>query len=215
MLKSRKHVFWEALLVTIVIFLIGLFIGMMVETGNSIKIANLHANSEISLVDSLATTIFTNYDDFSCKTLREKIIDFANRVYQEARMLEKYEDSNTITEGMKILHRKYDLLRTLLWWKSKEVLEKCKNFDLVVYLYDYETEDIEKKALQNVWSKILSDVKSQKEDMVLVPIAADQNITSLDLLTDRFNISRLPAVIINNKEVIYDFKTVEDFKKLF
>ena len=55
MLKSKKHVFWEALLITIVVFLAGLFLGMLIEAANSAKISSLYLQSEISLTDASAT----------------------------------------------------------------------------------------------------------------------------------------------------------------
>ena len=66
-----------------------------------------------------------------------------------------------------------------------------------------------------MWSKILTDLKSDRNDEVLlVPIAADQNITSLNLLMAEYNVDRLPAVVINNDQVLYELEelsTIEDF----
>jgi hypothetical protein len=207
MLKSRKHVFWEALLVTILIFLIGIFFGMLIETGNSNKINNLYLRSEISLTDATAGLKLMENANLSCESLKTNNINFANQIYEEAKLLEKYESSEKLTEGMKLLHKKYDLLRTILWMSNQESLSKCDNYNLIVYLYEYETERIDKKATQKVWSKILLDIKRERDDILLIPIAADQNLTSLNLLIDQYKITEFPAIVINNNEVLY---TVED-----
>ena len=50
-----------------------------------------------------------------------------------------------------------------------------------IYLYEYETEDLIKKATNRVWSKILFDLKQEMKDkIILIPIAADSDLTSLN-----------------------------------
>jgi len=214
MLKSKKHVFWEALLVTILIFLIGIFFGMLIETGNTNEISNLYLSSEISLTDSMATLRLTENFDLDCESLKTNNINFANQIYEEAKLLEKYETSGKLTEGMKLLHKKYDLLRTILWINNQDSLNRCNNYNLIVYLYEYEAEKTEQKATQNVWSKILLDTKQNNDNILLIPIAADQDLTSLNLLIDQYEITQFPALIINNKEIIYELKSAETIKPL-
>lgn len=213
MLKSKKHVFWEALLITVVVFLIGLFVGMMVEAGNSAKISNLYTQSEISLVDGMALVQLSDNQD-NCDLLKEANINFANKVYNEAKLLEDYEESGKLTEGMDLLHQKYDLLRTLLWMANTDSLENCNNYNLIVYLYEYETEDLEKKATQVVWSKILQDVRENNQDILLIPIATDQDLTSLDILLEDYGISQVPALVINNEAKVYELSDANQVEAL-
>jgi len=212
MLKSTKHVFWEALIITIAVFLIGLYFGILLETKNSDKISHFYIKSEINLVDGLA--LAQNMDDFnlSCNSVFENNRALADRVYEEAKLLEVYEESGKLTEGMKQLHVKYDLLRTLIWIGSSKELGKCKDYNLVVYLYAYETDDLAVMANQNVWSKILGDLKKERSDVLLVPIAADQELSSLIAMKERYKIERLPAIVINNKEIIYEVESVDSLK---
>lgn len=209
MLKSKKNVIWEALIVTVAIFLAGLFFGVLMEQGNSAKISNLYLQSEISLADAMATSRLTEDFRFNCNEIRQGNIDFANRIYEEAKLLEKYEESGELTNGMALLHKKYSLLRTLLWTSNQKSLDRCHNYNLVVYLYESQNEDTAVKAKQNVWSKILLDIKMENNNILLLPIAADQNLTSLDLLIGGHGITQLPALIINNDKVLYSLESVE------
>lgn len=209
MLKSKKHVFWEALLITIVIFLAGLFLGMLIEANNSSKISDLYTQSEISLTDASAAARLTEELELDCEVIRRVNIDLANRVYEEAKLLELYEDSGKLTDSMKLLHKKYDLLRTLLWSSNQKSLERCENYNLLVYLYQYGSEDTGIKAAQNVWSKILLEVRSENENILLLPIAANQNLTSLEILTEEYKIEKLPALVINNEQVLYNIENPE------
>ena len=214
MLKSKKNVFWEALIITIAIFVIGLFLGILIETSNSNKINDLYIKSEINLIDGATMLRLSEDSEISCNTLKEGNINFANKIYEEAKLLEKYEASGKLTGGMKLLHKKYDLLRTLVWLSNQKSLERCDNYNLIVYLYDYDTEERDIKAIQNVWSKILLNVKSTNEDLLLIPIAADQNISSLNILLEEYGIISRPAIVINNDKVIYSLESTEELESL-
>lgn len=214
MLKSKKNVFWEALLVTVVIFLGGLFLGMLIEAANSTKISNLYLQSEISLTDAASTANLAEDITLDCKTIKEQNINVANRIYEEAKLLELYEDSGKLTETMQFLHKKYDLLRTLLWTSNEKALERCDNFNMVVYLYDYGSEDTNIKATQNVWSKILLDIREQSFDFMLLPIAANQNLTSMEFLKEKYEIKQLPALVINNEHTLYELDNAREVLEL-
>lgn len=213
-LKSKKHVFWEALIITVVIFLGGLFLGMLIEAANTNEISNLYLQSEISLSDATATSRLIENKNLDCELIKESNIQVANRIYEEAKLLELYEDAGKLTDTMKLLHKKYDLLRALLWTSNQESLERCENYNLIVYLYEYGTEDTSKKALQNVWSKILVDIRTQSYDVLLLPIAANQNLTSVEYTVADYNITQLPALVINNDEVLYELKDANAVLKL-
>ncbi len=214
MLKSKKNVLWEALIVTIVIFLAGLFLGMLIETSNSVEINNLFIQSEISLTDAMTTSRLAEDFDFDCDVIKQSNIDFANRIYEEAKTLEEYEESGKLTESMKLLHKKYDLLRTLLWTSNQKSLDRCENYNLIIYLYEYNSESINEKATQNVWSKILLDAKKQNDNILLLPIAADQNLTSLDLLINEYGVTELPAIVINNEKILYELTNIDQIQTL-
>jgi hypothetical protein len=214
-LNNKKRVFWEALFLTIVVFLFGLLIGIAYELTKTSNINEYYTNSEISLMDVFALNSMISLNSGDCKVLTDANLEFADRIYSEALLLEKYESAGKITKDIEIVHERYDILRTFLWINNIETSQKCKeNYSTVVYLYQYFSKDLVQKAKQNVWSKILSDLK-QKEGskILLIPIAADSNLTSLNSLTSKFNITHYPAVVINEKDVIYDLSSVEELSK--
>lgn len=193
---------------TVAIFVVGLFIGMLIETGNSEKVSQLYLESEISLVDGMGVTFLSDKYNIACDKIKEENIRFANEVYEEAKLLERYEERGDLTDTTEVLHKKYDLLRTLIWMSNEDTVSRCNNYDLVVYIYDYNSEDTDKKAMQNVWSTILGDLKEEREDLLLLPIAGDQNLSSLNVLMDEFEIKELPVVVVNNKWVLYTLEEV-------
>jgi hypothetical protein len=214
MLGNPKNVFWEALLLTIVVFAFGLLLGITLEESRFNTITDYSAKSDISLMDILALNNLVSSGNASCETLTTSNLEFADRIYQEARVLDQYESSGKITNDIKIAHKRYDLMRTLLWINVKETSKKCESdSSSVVYLYQQETQDLVQKATQNVWSKILFDFKQKEGDkIVLIPIAVDGGFVSLNSMIKNYPISSYPVVIINDK-VVSNLESVDQLEK--
>jgi hypothetical protein len=217
MKKNARNVFWQALILTIVVFAAGIFLGISYEGRKLGEINDYYVLSEIFLMDSFALSKLTdviNTGSIDCKVLVDKNIEFADKIYNEAYMLEKYEESGKLSEALKVIHRKYDLLRTLLWINLIDIPYNCKkDISVVIYLYEYETEDLTKKATNKVWEKILFDLKQQVGNkIILIPIAADSDLTSLNLLISKYDISKYPVVIIG-EHVVSQIDSVDDLKK--
>ncbi len=213
-LGNPKNAFWEAFLLAAIVFVFGLLLGVSYEMSRSDKINEYYAISEISLMDAFASNNVIGLGDSNCDILIQANIDFANKIYWEARLLEKYEASGKLTNDLRLAHRKYDVLRTFLWINTAKTLERCEErFSTVVYLYEYEPEDLSKKAIQSVWSKILFDLKQEMGDeIILIPIAVDSDLISLDSLVSRFEIPQYPVLVINDEHVISELSTVEEIK---
>lgn len=215
-LKNKKHVFWQAFFLTLLFFSLGLVLGVYLEQLRSDDINIAFYQSETSLYDSFALSKLMDNSLISCDELTDASVNFADKIYEEAKELERFDRSNKLTDSIKTIHRKYDLLRTLLWMNLIEVKEECGDINTVVYLYLYDVEDIETRSKQVVWGKILQDLKEEKgNEVILIPIAVDQGIISLDYLVNAYDIEDFPAVIFNEEIVLYEHKTVEELKEYF
>lgn len=213
-LNNKKRVFWEALFLTVVVFLFGLLIGIAYEYSKSSDMNEYYVQSEISLMDVFALNSLINSNSEDCSTLTKSNIEFADKIYKEAVILEKYENVGKVTKDMEIIHKRYDVLRTFLWINTIKTSENCeRDYSTVVYLYEYFSKDLAQKARQNVWSKILSDLKEKEgSNILLIPIAADSNLTSLDTLISKFNITEYPVVIIDEEHVIRELSSVGELE---
>lgn len=210
--ENSKNAFWMALIVTAAVFVLGLTLGFILENSRTQQVEEFYAQSEVSLIDSVALTKFLEVNSKNCEQLSLTQKEFADRIYKEALVLEQYESAGKITEQLKLAHKKYDLMRTILWMNILETENNncSKKTDTIVYLYEYETEDLNKKASQSVWSRVLFELKQDKESkLLLIPIASDSNLSSLDLMLKKFNVSELPALVINNKDVVYELSSSE------
>ncbi len=216
-LESNKRVFWEALLLTLVVFVLGLLIGISFESGKVNQVKDYYSYSEANLMDSLAIGSLLDLNKGTCEDFTKANFDFADRIYGEAITLEKYESAGKLTQSLQLEHRKYDLLRTFLWINDMKTWKLCTpDYHSVIYLYEYQPMDLTKRAVQSTWSKVLQDLKNAKGSKVLlVPIAVDTNVTSLDIMIEQFNITKYPALVIDNKDVIYNLTSAGDLEKYF
>src|SRR3989338_5217056 len=132
MMENKKHVFWQAFFLTTLFFLIGFVFGIYLEQMRSDDLSATFYQSETSLYDSLALGRLIGDNSTSCAELRKTNIDFADKIYNEARELEKYDEKNKLTDSIKSVHRKYDLLGTLLWMNVIELKKRC---GIILFLY--------------------------------------------------------------------------------
>ncbi len=212
-LQSKKHVFWQALFVTILVFSLGIVIGIYFEQMRVDESNILFYESEIALFDAFALSKLPEAGNFSCDNLVGANLKFADRIYNEARVLEKYDESSKITQSLKSIHRKYDLLRTILWMNVIDVEGEC-NIDSVVYFYVYDTEDIGVKSEQVVFSRVLRDLKEDKGgELILIPIAVDSEISSLDYLLDVYGVDEFPSILVNEEHLITNISSKEEIEK--
>jgi len=203
---GKKYVFLQALFLTIVMFLIGMYVGIVFEKNQYDEMEGYYTKSEISLIDIVALNNLVINNNVSCDVLKEASFNYADRIYEEATLLESYEKSGKISEQMVDVHKKYDLLRTILWMNVIKTRERCEEgFNSVVYLYNYSVKDLTLKAEQSIWSKVLYELKKNNpNEIILIPIAIDSSFVSLESLKSEWNITSYPVVIINEKTLFYE-----------
>lgn len=210
---NPKHAFWQALVSAILIFGIGLLIGAFIEDSRSRDIEQTLINSEINSLDQQLIQQINNNFDIDCRIAEKNLVEFADNIYNEARLLEKYDSSSELTNTLKILHRKYDLLRTMLWIQSINLKKACNSeFHTLVYIYQYNNPAINTASTQTAFSRLLTDIKEKYgNEVILIPIAGDLNLTSLDLIKESYSISSYPVIILDERELIND---IEELSKI-
>ncbi len=219
MFNSQKHAFWEALLATIFIFGIGILFGIVLENWRTSKISDLYQKSEVDLLDIKVQNEIYSEGKFNCDTAAQSNLELADRIYEEARLLENYENARRLTNDLIVQHKKYDLLREMLFLNSIKIKEKCKlPYDNVVYFYlpGYEEVSLDITAKQRVFSKLLEELKQKKGNSVfLIPIAVNQDISSINIILDTYNISKqdLPLILINEKTKTTSIQNIEDLEQ--
>ena len=212
MVNNQKYFFLYALIITLVVFNLGIFMGYMLESSRINKINQMYIGAEIELLDQRIHQDALNLIDFECNSLIKENIKFGDKIFEEALVIERYEKANRINQEILVQHKKYDLLRTLFWLNSIEIKNKCdSDYHNLVYIYQYNEPSISQKAKQKFFSNLLLEIKDKKGNSVmLIPIAGDNNITSINLILDKYNITEFPVILIDEKTIITDVESVED-----
>ncbi len=211
---GNKHSFWQALLMALLIFWTGIILGIFFEDSRADRLKSYYLDSETDIFDlNIQAQMFSGNGN-SCDKIMEQNVFFADKIYEEAKKLEKYDASTKITSEVFKLHRRYDLLRAMLW--KNIISSNCsERFNVIVYLYQYDEPSMDLEARQITFSKVLLDFKKKyKDKVILIPIAHDTGIKSLDLLRDNYGLDELPVVFINQKHKITDLVTVTELEEL-
>jgi hypothetical protein len=216
-MANQKLAFLYGLIFAVIIFVIGLFIGFTIENTRNNYAYQTYVKSETNLNDiKLQNEILTSFDIKNCKGAEKNNIDFGNKIYEEARVLENYEKSNEISDTIKFEHKKFDLLRAVFWINSINIKQKCNSTYVdVVYIYDYNQPSLSQKAEQDVISNTLLELRQQYgNDIILIPLSGDNDLTSIETLKSYYNITSLPSVLINEKIKVEHALTIEQMRDI-
>jgi hypothetical protein len=211
-LSNNKHVFWEALVIAVFIFGVGILLGFFIENNRSSQIASMFLTSQTNLLDIQVQTQILNSGNLNCVQAVKRNIEFGDQIYQDAKTLKNYEDASRLSDTLKEQHKQYDTLRTLFWLNSIKIRDLCGNkFHIIVYLYNYLPSTAEEKTKQAVFSDFLNNLKQEKgNSIMLIPIARNLNISSLDTLQENYGINQTTILIDESTKII----TVENLKDI-
>lgn len=211
-MKNQKLNFLYALIVTILVFNLGLFLGYTLESSRIAEIHDWSFQTEMNTLDQRLQSQALDLLDLDCDLLIQNNIDFANEIYGQALVIDRYEKASRINEDIKEEHKRLDLLRSLMWMNSIEIKTKCgATYHNVVYFYQYNEPTLEQKAEQRFYSNLLGEIKNEYgNEVLLVPVAGDNNLPSVNLLVNKFNITKFPSILVDEKHLITNVESSED-----
>jgi hypothetical protein len=213
---NQKYTFLWALIVTFVIFNIGIFFGYQLEKSRSNTINTLYAETDLNILDQRIQTDAFDSLGLNCSLAVAENIKFADKIYADALKIQKYENANQLTATVELQHKKYDLLRTLFWLNSINIKKKCNSdYHNVVYLYKYNNPTLEQVAKQRTFSNLLEELKNEKGDKImLIPMAGDNNLSSVNLLLDKYGVKQeeLPVILIDERTKIVNLNNKSEIE---
>ena len=210
-----KHAFWQALIFTLIVFSLGLIFGFFLEVVQSDNIFSRLVDSEINILDEQLRQRILTDANVSCALAKESLFSFADEIYDEAIELEEADGTGRLGD-LTILHKRYDLLRTLLWIDAENMKKRCdSDFHIITYLYLYNNEDIDVSSQQNYFSNLLLDFKIEyPKEVVLIPIAVDTNVESLEVLVKSRDIDNFPVIVVDGSEVVSSLLSLDELEDL-
>jgi hypothetical protein len=213
---NSKNAFWQALVFTLIIFVLGLTLGFFFEVTRASYARDIVSNSEISLLDEQLRDRAVTDLNISCSTAIPNLFRFADQIYGEAQQLESKEASTHFSSELAPVHRRYDLLRTMLWLEGVTLKDRCGNsFHTLVYLYTYKTDNVELNAEQIFFSHLLLDLKyKHPKEILLIPIATNTQLESVNLVLKEYAVSQTPMIIIDENITLTEIVTLEDLESI-
>jgi hypothetical protein len=213
--KSKHRVFAEALIITLIILFLGFLFGTYIESSRTSKVIENYKYFEIDALDlKLQNYYYQIMDKASCEEAIKQNFIFADEIYEQGLIIQRYEDGNKLTRDLLLEKRRYVLLKTELWLNSILLKEKCENpFHTIVYVYSQSSNTI-KDAEQTAISKTLKEIKKEfGNEIVLIPIAGDLGLGAINLQLRIYNVTYLPSLIIDEEHIIEGFKEKEEIEK--
>jgi len=212
---NKKHVFWQALILAILIFSSGILAGYFMELNRTSKIISTYNELEADLLDVQVQENIFALEIFNCESAINELVNFADKTYLEARVLERFEDSAKVTSNLRLQHKKYALLRAVLWTNVIKVKEICEdNIHTVVYFYEHQPTELTLNAEQKTFSRYLEELKEEYgNEILLIPIAGNLDANSIELLKEQYDLDVLPVVLVDEKVKFTSLEELESIRE--
>lgn len=215
----QSDVFWKAAVLTAVVFVIGVQLGVWLDEGRLQEIEQTLTESDLLFNDIRLQTLF--YDshlsaspDF-CRIAEDTNLAYNDRIYEEGLRIERYELANRFTPSMLQDRRRYALQQLQFWANALKIKDICgSNYSTVLHLWRYETTDVSELELpQKLQSATLLELKERCGPRLMLSNAPiDLNLTAVDFIVATYNITQMPAIIINEKTVLNGFANLTELQ---
>lgn len=202
-------IYLKAFIISIVIFISGLFVGLFVESYLVSNVISRTSELENSIQEiELEMLYFQNLNEtYSCPFLNEIVRKTNNNLDTLAQQLTMYSEKNVIFTPKEIrdLKAKYSFLLIKDWLLQEKIKLTCGT-DVVTILYFYDREGCDDCVIQG---NILSVLKeSFKEKLMVFSLDRRVELSMINILMERYNVTKMPSIVIDEK--VYSGITSKD-----
>ena len=207
--------FWKALVLTVVVFLLGVLLGFALERNRVGNIEKEFQKIDLQWNDAkLQTLYYQNLEPRFCDSAIKENLGFAGKVYEEGLKIEEYDRASFLTSDLELEKKKYALLKVEFWLNSIVLKKKCKaNYVNLVYFFANNPE-FGVEAEQATQAEILRDLKENYgKDLMLIPLPIDMDISMINIMKETYDITKTPTLLINEKiklEGLQNFEGLSD-----
>ena len=211
-----KKALLKTLALTTAIFLIGIYAGILLDNlrleevkSRMTEIDNLWNDARLfqSYIQRLSDGNKTSY----CQLLLAENLRAGDRIYEEGSKVEEYEKTNRFTPSLVLEKERYALLDLQFWLNSIDLKSVCNaNYSTVIYFYSQYNKTIE----QGYEDRVLWELKQKcGPQIIYITFPSDMEIATIGIIKSIYNITRTPAVMINESVVLYSPITMSDMEK--
>lgn len=199
----QSDVLWKAALLTAAVFIGGIALGVWMDDQRVSQISAQTTDTEIQWNDARLMALYfqqlAGTDGTFCQSAIDSNLAFNDKIYQEGVTIERYEEVNRFAPELLQEKRRYALLQLQFWLNSIELKKECNaTYHVLVYFFDHY--DSGKEADQNVQSEVLRELKEKcGDDLMLVPLPRDLDISSISLLAVQHNVTSAPSILLDDR----------------
>jgi hypothetical protein len=213
----EKGPYLRAAVLSVLIFLSGIMFGVFLDNFRLSEIRKQISQIEVSSNDAMLLSLFLQkFGKNSCDKALDINLRFNERIYKEGEQIEEAFKANRFTPELEQEWRKYILLQTQFWFNSIELKKNCNfNYSNVVHLFKLKTEDIKERAVNKLQSEIMLSLKQKcGNKIMLIPLTTDNNLSVVDAIIAKYNITKLPAIIINEEKIFQGLTSLEKINQI-
>jgi len=208
--------FWKALILTVIVFLLGVLLGFALERNRIGDIEREFQRIDLQWSDAkLQTLYYQNLEPRFCNSAIRENLEFADKVYNEGLKIENYDAASFLTDDLELEKRKYALLKVEFWLNSIVLRERCKaDYINLVYFFANDPE-FEIESEQDTQAEILKDLKEKYgKSLMLIPLPIDMDISMINIMKGTYDISKTPTILINEKIKLEGLQSLDEIENL-
>jgi len=197
--KRTLNVYLMSLVITVIVFFLGLFMGLSIERFMLSNLAQKTSSIESSIQEiELELLYFQGLETAeSCTFLKEVVRKTNNKLDIFANQLGSYSNKNILftKEEVANMKTKYTSLLIKDWLLQEKIKTEC-NASVVSVLYFYSTERCDNCIVQG---DILTLLKETFRDKLMVfPLDVDIDSDMVKILMERFEVESTPTLVISD-----------------
>jgi len=212
---DKMNSYSKPLMLTILVFLIGIFGGIVLDSMRAEIVKDNLSESEILWEDTRLLSMYINViGDEQCDAAFQENLEYNEKIYNYGKDIEEKLYANTFSSELRQEWRKYNLLQFQFWLNSIELKEKCGfDYSNVVYISRKDISPNGETVNNKLQSEILLEMKDKcGQDMMLIPLTADANLETIDVVVDQYNITEFPSVVINEEYVFQGLTAADEIE---
>ena len=211
----QKDVLWKAGVLTLIVFIAGIGVGVWLDAERVDATQERLSEIDLQWNDARLQNLFygTMNDTVSCYAAIDANLEFNEKIYAEGKTIETYENVNRFAPQLLQEKKRYALLQLQFWLNSIALKKQCNaDYNTMVYFYSYYDESVEMD--QNLQSAVLTELKEKcGNSVLLIPLPADLDMASVDLLKDTYGIEIAPSILIDESVVLHGLQGLEELEE--
>ena len=215
--KISTRIYLKAALLTFLVFIAGVAIGWYLDESRVSFVKSRIDELEISFSNLALEEEFYRSVATDTKTLCNIYISKANELALQAGKLGSYlesfrEISKFGLHDIESLKNRYFILNLQLWMYIRKLREEC-NYTATTILFFYTSiNKCEDCIAQGI---VLNQLKKKDpEKYMIFAIDADSKLGIVDTLKTYFNVTKVPALVINEKQKLEGFVLRQELEEL-